>query len=89
MQPSKFISSLAVTIPPRSYTREFGKRLWEIYQVHRGSGAPRLDLRTRPKVNVRKSDRELFTDLALGDIWVESECHKIFEYLWASKRLRR
>lgn len=71
---------------PRSYTRAFGKRLFEAYQA--GRLESRCDLRTRPKLSAGKSDRELFNELPLGDVWIESECHLAFEYLWSSKHLR-
>ena len=71
---------------PRSYTRAFGKRLLEAYEA--GRSEPRLDLRTRPKLDLRKSDRELFEDLPMGDIWFESRCHHAVEYLFTSKSLR-
>eukprot|EP00435_Cladocopium_sp_Y103_P025890 s546_g6.t1 len=70
----------------QSYTRAFGKRLLEAYEA--GRSQPRMDLRTRPKLDLRKSDRELFEDLPMGDIWFESQCHLAFEYLFTSKSLR-
>lgn len=71
---------------PRSYTRAFGKRLLEAYEA--GRSEPRMDLRTRPKLDLRKSDRELFEDLPMGDIWFESQCHLAVEHLFTSKSLR-
>ncbi|CAK9084650.1 unnamed protein product [Durusdinium trenchii] len=69
------------------YSREFGKKLLEVYQAAQADSS-RLDLRTRPEIDSRKTDRELFENLPLGDIWYESDCHKAFEYLYNSKYLR-
>ncbi|CAK9083901.1 unnamed protein product [Durusdinium trenchii] len=71
---------------PRSYTRAFGERLLELYQ--HGRTETRYDLRTRPKIPKGKSDKELFEELQLGDIWYESKCHETFLYLFESKHLR-
>lgn len=39
-------------------------------------------------MDLTKSDRELFEDLPLGDIWIESQCHVVIDYLLTSKHLR-
>lgn len=70
----------------QAYTRAFGERLLELCRL--GKGDARYDLRTRGKFSQGKSDRELFEDLKIGDIWYESKCHETFFYLYSSKHVR-
>ena len=39
-------------------------------------------------INPRKTDPQLFGELPLGDVWAESKCHEVFEYLWACRHVR-
>ena len=35
------------------------------------------------------TDKELFAQMPIGDLWLDSEIHKVFLYLYGSKHLRR
>ena len=42
--------------------------------------------RTKPNLPSDQTDRELFTDLAMHDVWVDADMYSVFELLWESSR---
>ena len=75
---SKVLSGL------RHYPKGFGHALARIFQSH-----PLLaDLRGKPEVNSRATDRELFEQQPLGDLWWDAELPQVFFYLLQNKNLQ-
>ena len=49
----------------------------------------RGDIRGRRSVNSRQlTDKELFSNLPVGDVWVDSGIHMVFMYLYGCKHLQ-
>lgn len=46
------------------------------------------DLRGKPDVPLEASDRELFDQLPLGDLWWDADMPAVFHYLLENKHLR-
>lgn len=67
----------------RAYPYEFGCRLVEIFKTR----APVADLRGKPHISARESDRSVFEELPLGDCWWDADLPGVFAYLWQNKRL--
>ena len=48
----------------------------------------RADVRVRRTVDAKCTDRELFEAMQLGDLWLESNLHEVFFYLYGCSHLR-
>lgn len=42
-------------------------------------------MRHRLKIDPKKTDRELFESLPLGDVWVDGKMHLVWKYIYTSK----
>ena len=70
----------------RIYTAEFGRNLRKAYEAWSElPPADRSDLRVRRSVDASKTDKELFSSLATGDLWLESGVHMVYLYLAGCK----
>lgn len=73
----------------RIYTRDFAKSLLEVYEAWLASPTTeRGDLRVRRKVKGLRTDRELFENMQLSDVWVDSGIHEVVLYLYKSKHIK-
>mgnify|MGYP001817807468 CR=1 FL=1 len=74
----------------RVYPEKFALNLMKAYENWcTRPAAERADIRGRISVNLKKTDKELFQDLPLGDLWLESGIHEVFLYLYNSKHCQR
>ena len=80
-----------VIIDLRVYTTQFGENLMKAYESWRQLPATeRGDLRVRRSVPTdKRSDREIFQEMELGDLWLESSVHEVFLYLFECKHLQK
>ena len=70
----------------RIYTAEFGRNLQKCYDSWCALPAKdRADLRVRRSVDATKTDKELFEEYPLGDLWIESGIHEVYFYLAGCK----
>ena len=68
------------------YTEKFARNLLKLYEDWcLLPPADRGDLRARRSVNARKTDRELFQSMSLGDLWIDAAVHEVFLYLYGCK----
>lgn len=80
-----------VTVSPtpslmaRCYTKGFCEKLLELYEGRSGFQPP---LRQKLKINPRKSDREIFHEMELGDIWLDAGLHMVWKYVFNNKHIR-
>lgn len=72
---------------PRSYTTEFGTALHEAFQKQLLS-PPARDLRRKVLIDGGLSDRELFAQMATGDVWDDAKMPEVFEYIWQNHHCR-
>ena len=68
----------------RSYPTGLGVRMHQLALAN----PARTPLRFSIPINKEMPDPLLFQSLPLGDIWLESAIHEVFEYLWNSKHCR-
>ena len=47
----------------------------------------RADCRGRSDINMDCTDKEIFDNLPLGDLWVDSRVHEVFIYLYHCKHV--
>ncbi|CAE7729301.1 unnamed protein product [Symbiodinium sp. CCMP2592] len=71
----------------RVYTKEFGKKLLELWEQEKASMTPRLSMRQKAAIPPGATDKELFVAMELGDTWAESEMIEVWAYLLANKNL--
>lgn len=71
----------------RSYPRGLGECLLECWEQLNGWKI-QIDLRQKKKLDPRKTDLQLFSELPLGDPWVDAQVPGLFCYLYASQSLR-
>ena len=70
----------------RIYTTAFAKNLLQAYEEWCAKpSSERGDLRTRRSVDGRSTDRELFGAMDSGDLWLDSQIHEVFLYLYGCK----
>ena len=72
---------------PRAYTFAYGSRLRELYLKQLQLPAQR-DLRVRVPVDTTLSDRELFSQMPIGDVWSDAKMVECFEYLYTNHHCR-
>ena len=72
---------------PRAYTFAYGSRLPELYLKQLQLPAQR-DLRVRVPVDTTLSDRELFSQMPIGDVWSDAKMVECFEYLYTNHHCR-
>ena len=68
----------------RSYPAGFCERLLDCYEA-RGPVPP--DMRHKNPVDNKKTDRELWQQMPMGDVWLDSEIHKVWFYLMGNRHL--
>ena len=76
---------------PRTYTREFGESLLDIYRSHLGSDATRRDLRFKPQIEMVGSfdEVDIFNAIPLkDDVWDDACLLGPLKYLMTSSKLR-
>ena len=56
-------------------------RSWIDFLVKLSTCAIRIVCRTKPNLPSAQTDRELFTDLAMHDVWVDADMNSVFELL--------
>ena len=72
----------------RMYTPDFARNLMKAYNAWCAKpAAERGDVRVRRSVDTKRTDRELFEAMPLGDPWLESSIHEVYFYLRESKHL--
>ena len=67
---------------PRCYPEGFARRLKEAFENR--TGFPR-HMRFKYKVDRKLTDRELFQQMPLGDVWVDAKMHLVWKYIYSSK----
>ena len=70
---------------PRTYCRGFCEKLCDLYEDR---GLHRPDLRHKYPVDLGKSDKDLFAELPMGDIWIDAKLHQVWVYLFTNRRLK-
>ena len=73
---------------PRVYTRDFGKRILELWREEMDASKPRLCMRQKIHVSGGETDQDLFRKLPLADVWPDAELVQVWAYLYANKKLR-
>ena len=68
----------------RHYPRGLGEALVKIFKVQ---DLP-ADLRGKPDLPQRQTDRELFENTPLGDCWWDADLPQVFFYLMENKHLK-
>ena len=71
---------------PRCYPAGFCEKLLECYES-RGEVST-ADLRHKWPVDLSKSDKDLWSEMPIGDIWLDGEVHKVWFYLMTNKHLK-
>lgn len=69
----------------RCYTEGFCKKVLECYEGRQTLQPP---LRQKIPVNPKTSDRRLFSELPLGDPWMDSGLPMIWAYIYKNKHLK-
>ena len=72
----------------RIYTAEFGRNILGLYEKWLKLPAEqRGDLRCRRSVPeaTKRSDREIFETMEMGDLWIDSSIHQVFLYLYGCR----
>ena len=72
---------------PRAYTSAYGSRLRELYLKQLELPAQQ-DLRVRVPVDTTLTDRELFSQMPIGDLWSDAKMVECFEYLYTNNHCR-
>ena len=73
----------------RVYTTQFAAALLQVYKTWcQQPATERGELRGRRSVDVWKSDRELFAAMERKDLWLESNIHQVFLYLYNCKHCK-
>ena len=84
--PCIYSECLAEVSYPRIYTTQFASALLGAYREWCQLPADqRGDIRARRSVDTKKTDRELFMGMEMGDLWLDSDIHKVFMYLYGCK----
>ena len=75
----------------RVYTKLFAKNIMKMYETWRERPwTERADVRGRKHVDFKNySDKELFGQMATGDLWLETGVHKVYMYLYECKYVQR
>ena len=68
----------------RCYTEGFCNHLLDCYE---GRGSFPHQLRQKVHIDPRSSDRLIFSQMDLGDIWLESGIHKAWDYIYSNRHL--
>ena len=70
----------------RVYTRQFAQNILKAYETWcQRPATERGDMRARRHVDTKLTDRDFFSAMPIGDIWVESRIHEVYMYLWGCK----
>ena len=71
-----------------AYTAIFGENLLKAYEQWRDLPSDaRGDLRGRRDVDFSLTDKEIFENLPMGDLWLDSRIHEVFLYLFSCKHV--
>lgn len=57
-------------------------------ECYQGRVTPQPSLRNRLEIDNELTDRNIFSNLPLGDCWIDSGLHKAWKYIYANKYLR-
>ena len=68
----------------RCYTEGFCNKLLDCYE---GRGPFQPCLRQKLPVNYKASDRRIFAEMPLGDVWLESGIHLAWDYIYSNRHL--
>ena len=69
--------TLAISFDLRHYPKKFGSALASLI---RGEPIP-IDLRNKREVATAKTDREIFEEMTLDDVWWDAELPQLYWYL--------
>lgn len=67
----------------RAYPYDFGLALAKAFRQQ----APVADLRGKKKQSMDLTDRELFAEAPLGDVWWDASLPSVWSYLWGNRKL--
>ena len=71
----------------RAYPVRFAQKLHQLHQEHTPDA--HLPLRQKDLVNANMlSDRELFSNMPLGDVWVDAHLPTLYLYLFENPNLK-
>ena len=68
----------------RAYPPGFAHKILDSYESR---GTVGCALRFKRKIDVSKTDRQIFEELDLGDLWLESKLHLAWFYIHGNKYL--
>ena len=79
-----FSNSQLLSLFLRCYTTGFCTKLLDLYEER---GLPPGDMRHKIKIDLRKTDKELWAELPTKDLWVDARLHHTWNYLMKNHHL--
>lgn len=73
------------TLPLRAYPAGLGHHLLKVW--HEVKDLPRKSMREKPALSTTATDRELFEQMEIGDVWAEAELIQVWSYLYRNRHL--
>ncbi|CAE7835102.1 unnamed protein product, partial [Symbiodinium sp. KB8] len=70
-----------------SYSKAFGKKVFQLWEEECSSPQPRLCMRQKVPIAASMTDKEIFRTLPLGDTWPDAEMVELWAYLFQNKKL--
>ena len=73
------------TLALRAYPAGLGHHLLKVWREVKD--LPRKSMREKPVVSTTATDRELFEQMEVGDVWAEAELIQVWSYLYRNRNL--